>query len=432
MPLHTVSGLWIIILTLTSEFSCSGEKSYRNKNEKFINLAVSTDYVYIGGETSLIHLNSSLKPIKTIKQLDLQDQTIQYKNWLLTVYNNEILIECSYKFKDEKFDELSRCRNYKLDLNYFDNESKELKIKQPSAMRYVTSTMENADILMIASSSCLIHTSNENCNAISSYKFEETLGELSSFVYVTYRDEAKHVNFKTLFEIDKYIYVLFNNFNPQERHSKLGKICTSFTDAKYCPYEDTKIQCIHNTKVYTDAQDAVSWKGYIYIAFNDDSSSVICRYNLVDIKAKLKKSRQTRLECPYAAENNYFKEDVLQYSGKNYCFNKSTQLCQGMIQVPCPEVTDDLVGFCNNHFFGPVQGKLILLNDMIIFSEDNSVSGAVVKLGALPFYNHAVIYAGTTTGKIGKNLTGRAQTGINLKNENTCGRSQQVLLEPEW
>ncbi|CAG2242947.1 H1_5 [Mytilus edulis] len=31
-----------------------------------------------------------------------------------------------------------------------------------------------------------------------------------------------------------------------------------------------------------------------------------------------------------------------------------------------------------------------------------------------------------------QNLTGRAQTGINIKNENTCGRSQQVLLEPEW
>lgn len=316
----TVSCFWIIILYL----SYSGGKShYRNNEEKFINLAVSTDYVYIGGETSLIQLNSALQVIPrknfTIKGTD---RSIKNKNWLLTVYKNEIVIECTYTSKDE-----TRCTIYELDLKFI-KDSVALKIVQPSA-KYVTTIVKEIDILIIASSSCLKSNSlDAKCYAISSYNFRNGFTEFSTTQHLNYYVKykfGKHVNFKSFFEIDTFVYVLFNT----EELSKLGKICTSkYDDIKWYPYEDTEIQCKQNTTVYRIAQDAVSWKGYLYVAFRDDqySSSVICRYKLVEIKVQFMKSRQERLLCPYKGkENSYFEKQSL----TDWCFNKTTLRCHG-------------------------------------------------------------------------------------------------------
>ncbi|XP_063446926.1 plexin-A1-like isoform X2 [Mytilus trossulus] len=418
MPLNTVSGLWIIILSLTSKFSSCDGKSYRNYTEKFLKLAVSTDYVYIGGEKSLIQLDSSLH---LTKQLNLQDQTNTYhSSWLLVVVNNKTLIECSHKLPDK-----TRCRNFNLELDVLEGTTLSLKIKQPSARYAITSLnldtdQQDKNILILASSSCLnAQISGGKCYAISSYRIENGLTEvpksgLGLDYYVTYKEKTKHVEFKTLFKIDKFVYVLLNTL---EKHSKLGKICTLHPDVRYYPYEDTEIQCKHITKDYTMAQDAVSWDGYLYVAFSDDSSSVICRYKLLEIKKKFQISRKKRLKCPYAVENNYFEEKLLDKVGKKICYNETKQQCQlpGGNYTSCPELTDDNDGFCNTQFFGPILGNVILSNDKVIFSEDNSVSGAVVKLGVLPFDHHAVIYAGTATGKIGKifvNTTDSKTLGI--------------------
>ncbi|CAG2193360.1 unnamed protein product [Mytilus edulis] len=67
----------------------------------------------------------------------------------------------------------------------------------------------------------------------------------------------------------------------------------------------------------------------------------------------------------------------------------------------CPELTDTNDGFCNS-IFGSVEGPLPITEDTSIYSKDISKVGAIVKLGVLGFSTHSVIYAGTTTGKIGK------------------------------
>lgn len=71
-------------------------------------------------------------------------------------------------------------------------------------------------------------------------------------------------------------------------------------------------------------------------------------------------------------------------------------------QDPCPELTDVDDGFCNTIYFGSVEGALPLTEDEIIYSEETEKVGAIVKLGILSFFTHSIIFAGTTTGKIGK------------------------------
>lgn len=59
-------------------------------------------------------------------------------------------------------------------------------------------------------------------------------------------------------------------------------------------------------------------------------------------------------------------------------------------------------GFCNTIFFGSVEGTLPLTEVEIIYSEETGKVGTIVKLGIQSYFTHSVIFAGTTTGKIGK------------------------------
>lgn len=318
MPLNRVSGLWVIILYLTSEFSCSEGKPYRNNKEKFINLAVSTDYVYIGGKTSLIQLDSSLQLMKK--------KDMVYKNWLLTVYNNTMLLICNSKSNDD-----TECFHYTVDLNFTvpNGSIGDLKIREPSA-QYVTAKVNGIDILMIASSKCLsynIYDDASKCKAISSYKLEnKPFDEFEHPLYeVHYHINSKSVNFKASFKIDKFVYFLFTTMEGQ---SKLGKICTSNSSFRTNSYEDTPIICLHNGQNYTVAQDGVHWKefgrkSWIFVAFSGISSSVICRYELTDVKARFMESRKQRLKCPYEVTNSYFIQQTIQ----SWCYDEAKKNC---------------------------------------------------------------------------------------------------------
>lgn len=73
-----------------------------------------------------------------------------------------------------------------------------------------------------------------------------------------------------------------------------------------------------------------------------------------------------------------------------------------IFQFSCPEITDDNDGFCDTTIVGSVGGTIHLAEDKIVYSEEISNAGVIVKLGILCFETHSIIFAGTTTGLIGK------------------------------
>lgn len=315
--------LALIGTVITTEFRCIYSISvYRNYNEKFRKLAITTDFVYVGSNNIIYQLNSSLIQLDR-KHVLFRGVGSHSENliWLLTAHNNESLIVCSYQSSARG---RTQCLKYTIlpDLSVSSYEANSyLRISTPLT-KYVTTTVNGIDILIIASSKC-IH--DHECDAISSYKLDDfDRFDPNNQYSVTYKDEKKHVNFKAILEIDNFIYFIFYT---REFHTKLGKKCTGHTNSRSNMFEDTPIVCSHNGKIYTLAQDAVHWKGYMYVAFNDDSLNVICKYEIRNLARTFMESRQKRLECPYVTANTYFEEQILW----DWCFNKTTRQCQSKI-----------------------------------------------------------------------------------------------------
>lgn len=319
MPSYVLYCLGIIVVQLASEYSCMRYTS----NEKFRNLAVASDYVYIGGENNIIHLNSTLDVY--------EKRTITHYpvNWLLTVHNNKNLTACNYK-KDSY--ELI-CLNFDVGPKMINRTQKiGLKTKSPSA-KYITTTFSDErkiyEVLVIATSSCFTYSGESKCTAISGSLFMDNSTPFAEYpkdekLYSVRYLDSRHVNFTTVLQQDKYIYFLFN---PNDTQSKLGKLCTARISLSFMnSFEDTPIKCTHNTIVFTKAQDAVFWKDYLFVAFTNDSSSAICRYKLTDIETKFKESRQERLKCPHVpVENSYFKREQNNFK---WCYNKTLEICE--------------------------------------------------------------------------------------------------------
>lgn len=315
----------VIIMNLRCIYSIS---VYRNYNEKFRKLALTSDYVYIGSYSKIFQLNSSLR------QLDLKHVSFGGVNpnsensiWLLTTHNNESLIVCSYQSNAHG---RTQCLKYKIlpDFSVLTYEAyTSLRINTPMT-KYIITTVNEQHILIIASSKCINEMTNIGCDAVSSYKLYDFDRFDPYHIHlgyaVTYKEETKHVIFKAILEIDNFIYFLYNT---EEGLSKLGKKCKR--GSRYSRsnlFEDTPIVCSHNNNIYTLAQDVVHWKGYLYIVFNDDSSNVICRYTIRNMAEKFMLSRQERLKCPYASTSNvYFRKQALI---QDLCFNKTTMQCQ--------------------------------------------------------------------------------------------------------
>jgi len=77
--------LTLNILLLFISSLCECNKIYSNYTEEFINLAVISDYVYIGGKNSLIQLNSSLGIVNV--------KPMTGSNWLL-IENTALFFLC--------------------------------------------------------------------------------------------------------------------------------------------------------------------------------------------------------------------------------------------------------------------------------------------------------------------------------------------------
>ncbi|CAC5379798.1 PLXNA [Mytilus coruscus] len=388
----------VISIQLKCMYSSSVYPVYRNNNEKFRNLAATSDYVYIGGNSMIIQLSSSLIYLDQ-KYVSIDGLTSVYsENWLLTSDNNESLIVCN--FNPLEYDTL--CLKLNRDLSVVSSSSS-LKSNKPAG-KYLTTTFHQTNILIIASSMCLSNVAeNQTCNSISSYSLDTFLQRFQPYVdlrngtyTVEYLQQKKHVTFRAIFEKEKFIYFLFNT---EEGHSKLGKMCTGSFDMKTNTFEDTPIICSHNGKNYTLAQDVVHWKEDLFVVFGDDLFSVICKYKIRNVIDTFNESRQERLECPYNTANAYFKKQRLAGS----CFNKTEGVCQTDFgNHSCPELTDENDGFCKTTFFGSIEGTLPLTEDEIVYSGETAKDGVIVKLGILSFITHSLIFAGTTTGKIGE------------------------------
>ncbi|XP_052075761.1 plexin-B2-like [Mytilus californianus] len=395
-----ISLLFMIETVIIIELRCIYSKPvYRNNDEKFRNIAVTSDYVYIGGNSKILQLNSSLIQSDQ-KYVSVDGVTSIYsENWLLATHNNDSLIVCNFNSNNDIL-----CLKFEKDLSVVTYD-RSLKSNKP-APKYLTTTAKQTNILIIGSSTCLWHDIKySKCNAISSYSLDNFLVRFQPGrreYDVEYLQNAKHVTFRAILKIEKFIYFLFNT---EERHSKLGKMCTSNTESEFTvsnvnSFEDTPIVCSRDGKIYTMAQDAVHWKEYLFVVFSDDSSNVICKYKLRNIAKTFMESRQKRLECPYYnTANTYFVKQAL----TDWCFNRTTGQCQGnSLNISCPETTDKTDGFCKTQFFGSVEGALPSTEDEIVYSEEILQVGAIVKLGVLGFNTHSLIFAGTTTGKIGK------------------------------
>ncbi|VDI20321.1 Hypothetical predicted protein [Mytilus galloprovincialis] len=360
---------------------------YRNYNEKFRNLAATSDYVYIGGSSMIIQL----------KNFSIDGLTSKYpENWLLSTPNNESLIVCNF---NSKFDTL--CVKLNSDLSVVSNSSN--LISNKPAIKYLTTTVNNTNILIIASSMCLSNAEeNKTCNSISSYSLDTFLQKFQPYTdlgnrtyAVEYLHQTKHVTFKAILKIEKFTFFLFNT---EDGRSKLGKMCTDSLNMTTNTFEDTPIMCSHNSKNYTLANDAMHWNGYLFVVFSDESINVICKYKITNVKTIFMKSRQERLKCPYNddTENAYFKKQTL----AGWCFNQTTRQCQSDLgNHTCPELTG---GFCDTIVFGSVEGTLPITEDEIVYSGEIAYSGIIVKLGILGFLTHSLVFAGTTTGQIGK------------------------------
>ncbi|XP_071129080.1 plexin-A4-like [Mytilus edulis] len=369
---------------------------YRNHNEEFRNLAATSDYVYIGGNSMIIQLSPSLISLPQ-KNFSINGLTSKYReNWLLSTPNNESLIVCNF---NSTFDTL--CLKLNSELSVVSNSSS-LIINKP-AIKYLTTTNQNTTILIIASSMCLSNAEeNKTCNSISSYSLDTFLQRFQPYTdlrnrtyAVEYLHQTKHVTFKAIVKIEKFTFFLFNTVDGR---SKLGKMCTGSLNMTTNTFEDTPIMCSHNGKHYTLANDAMHWNGYLFVVFSDESINVICKYKITNVKVIFMKSRQERLKCPYNdnTKNAYFKKQTL----AGWCFNQTTRQCQSDLgNHTCPELTG---GFCDTIVFGSVEGTLPITEDEIVYSGEIAYSGIIVKLGILGFLTHSLVFVGTTTGKIGK------------------------------
>jgi len=315
MPLNiVVLILNIFVLYMSNFYEC--KKIYSNYTEEFINLAIISDYVYIGGKNSLIQLNSSLDSVN-IKRT-------KGSNWLLTPYKQTdeetILIACEYNGEYH-----SSCTGYRSDLSIIDDyERKDIQIKTPHA-RYTATTIGSKSILTIASSDCVRSTGSEECFAISNYEEEIQYFNDKGTYTVRYLDAKKNnkfiFDFRTVVGHGKYTYFLFV-FNHTV--SKLGKICndSKTVDPQLNAYEDVPIFCSHNGVNFTTAQDLIFWNDDLLVAFTDGSASVICR--LTNLYDNFEISRMERLRCTgKQPENKYF-----YYLSLNVCYNETTKKCK--------------------------------------------------------------------------------------------------------
>ncbi|CAG2207663.1 unnamed protein product [Mytilus edulis] len=321
---------------------------YRNHNEKFRNLAATSDYVYIGGNSMIIQLSPSLIYLPQ-KNFSINGLTSKYReNWLLSTPNNESLIVCNF---NSTFDTL--CLKLNSELSVVSNSSS-LIINKP-AIKYLTTTNQNTTILIIASSMCLSNAEeNKTCNSISSYSLDTFLQRFQPYMdpdlrnrtyAVEYLHQTKHVTFKAIVKIEKFTFFLFNTVDGR---SKLGKMCTGSLNMTTNTFEDTPIMCSHNGKNYTLANDAMHWNGYLFVVFSDESINVICKYKITNVKVIFMKSRQKRLKCPYNddTENAYFKKQTL----AGWCFNQTTRQCQSDLGNVSKRSMLKTLSSLNNHF----------------------------------------------------------------------------------
>ena len=290
------------------------KKIYSNYTQEFINLAVISDYVYIGGNNSLIQLNSSLDIVKIIP--------MEGSNWLLTPYkikNKEtILIACDYKGGDQ-----TECIGYKSNLSIVKKYiEKDIRIKKPQA-RYTTTTIGSDNVLTIATSECLKPPMNLNkCFAISNYK--EEIRYLETYA-VRYRNTTQKnkfsFDFRTVVGNGNYTYFLFV---LNHTVSKLGKICkdTNTVNQLLNAYEDVPIFCPHNGVNFTTAQDLMFWNNDLLVVFTDGTASVICRFT--NVFGNFEISRKERLKCrDIQPKNKYFDNPSLEV-----CYNEIKKKCK--------------------------------------------------------------------------------------------------------
>lgn len=319
MSSYVLYCLGIIVVQFASEYSCMRYTS----DEKFKNLAVGSGYVYIGGEKSIIHLNS------TLDVLEKRKITAFPVNWLLTVHNNKNLIACNHRKVKSKYELI--CLNFDVGPKMKNRTHQIGLITESSSAKYITATFSEKQVLIIATSSCLDYINEGKCRAISGSLFMDHFSldyaATYSVLHVNDRHDRELGSFKSVLQKDIFIYFLFK-FN--ETHSKLGKQCRN-TVNRINSYEDTPIICTYNSKVFTEAQDAIFWKDYLFVAFADDVSTVICRYIVTDIKTIFKESRQERLKCPFKnLINTYFKKPET----GDWCYNKSTGQCDRISSDP--------------------------------------------------------------------------------------------------
>ena len=313
MILKTVMlNLSILLLSISALYEC--KTIHTHFGEEFVNLAVVSDYVYIGGNHSLVQLNSSLG-IVNIKPT-------KGSNWLLTPYETKnegtILIACDYKGEDD-----SDCIGHRSNLSTVDRyHRKDILIKKPHA-RYTTTTIGSNNILTIASSDCLKAASGPNnvCFAISNYednifKFNHYGKYTVKYLTVNGVNPKINLDFKTVVGNGTYTYFLFI---LNHTISKLGKICVdpATSTSQFNAYEDVPIFCSHNGVNFTTAHDLIFWNDDLLVVFTDGTSSVICR--LTNLYDNFEISRIERLKCPFRKlKNSYFNN-----TSTDTCYNIS-------------------------------------------------------------------------------------------------------------
>jgi len=312
-------NLNILLLFISSLYEC--KKIYSNYTEEFINLAVISNYAYIGGKNSLIQLNSSLD-IVNIKPKE-------GSNWLLTPYKtrNEgtILIACDYKREYYSY-----CIGHRSNLSIVDGyKARDIEIKKPHA-RYTTTTIGSDNILTIASSDCLRYSpASEECVAISNYRdkiIAVNYGGRDVVKYLNGYDENKlSFDFKTVVGKGMYTYFLFV---LNHTISKLGKTCNNIIPPpRFNAYEDVPIFCLHNGVNFTTAQDLIFWNDDLLVVFTDGTASVICKFTKLFDNFEI--SRIERLKCrDRQPENTYFYNPS--YS---LCYNETIKKCQASKEV---------------------------------------------------------------------------------------------------
>ena len=321
-----VLNLKIVVLYMSNFYEC--KKIYSNYKEEFINFAVNSDYVYIGGNNSLIQLNSSLGIVNVKPK--------RGSNWLLTPYKTEnketILISCDYKgvYKTE-------CIGYRSNLSIVDGYyTDEVKVKKPQ-VRYTTTTNGPKNVVTIASSDCIKSPFHRGCFAISNYQDKFSNQNVKGNGRVSYLDETEkdklNYNFRTVVGNGTYTYFLFV-FNHTV--SKLGKICkdTNTFNDDLNAYEDVPIFCSHNGVNFTTAQDLIFWNDDLLVVFTDGTASVICKFTKLYDNYAI--SRIERLRCPMRQlKKKHFKPEY------NMCYNETIKECQSRTDVKIVSIFQD-------------------------------------------------------------------------------------------